>query len=58
MDPVLIEVPERIETERLILRCPRPGDGPTVNEAERELFALLDPARRRQLFELLRALRA
>ena len=24
-----------IETERLILRCPRPGDGPIVNEAER-----------------------
>ena len=27
MDPLLIDVPERIETERLILRCPRPGDG-------------------------------
>ena len=38
MDPLLIEVPERIETERLILRCPRPGDGPTVNEAEREMI--------------------
>lgn len=43
MDPVLIEVPERIETERLILRCPRPGDGPTVNEAERETRAELRP---------------
>jgi RimJ/RimL family protein N-acetyltransferase len=43
MDPVLIEVPERIETERLILRCPRPGDGPTVNEAERETRADLKP---------------
>ena len=43
MDPVLIEVPERIETERLILRCPRPGDGPTVNEAERETRAELKP---------------
>ena len=43
MDPVLIEVPERIETERLILRCPRPGGGPTVNEAERETRAELRP---------------
>ena len=43
MDPVLIEVPERIETERLILRCPRPGDGPTVNEAERETLQELKP---------------
>ena len=42
MDPVLIEVPERIETERLILRCPRPGDGPTVNDPPeaRRLLAL------------------
>lgn len=43
MDPVLIEVPERIETERMILRCPRPGDGPTVNAAERETRAELKP---------------
>ena len=43
MDPLLIEVPERIETERLILRCPRPGDGPTVNEAERETLQELKP---------------
>ena len=33
MDPLLIEVPERIETERLVLRVPRRGDGPTVNAA-------------------------
>ena len=43
MDPLLLEVPERIETERLILRCPRPGDGPTVNEAERETLQELKP---------------
>lgn len=43
MDPVLIEVPERIETERLILRCPKPGDGALVNEAERETLAELKP---------------
>ncbi len=33
MDPLLIEVPERVETERLVLRVPRRGDGPTVNAA-------------------------
>ena len=27
MDPLLIDVPERIETERLVLRAPRAGDG-------------------------------
>ena len=43
MDPVLIDVPERIETERLVLRCPRPGDGALVNEAERETLAELQP---------------
>jgi RimJ/RimL family protein N-acetyltransferase len=33
MDPLLIDVPERIETERLVLRSPRRGDGPVVNAA-------------------------
>ena len=33
MDPLLIDVPTRIETERLVLRCPRPGDGPALNLA-------------------------
>lgn len=33
MDPLLIEVPERIETERLVLRPPRRGDGAAMNEA-------------------------
>ncbi len=33
MEPVLIDVPERIDTERLILRCPRRGDGAAVNAA-------------------------
>jgi RimJ/RimL family protein N-acetyltransferase len=28
VQPLLIDVPERIETERLILRVPRAGDGP------------------------------
>ncbi|HEX7435941.1 MAG TPA: GNAT family protein [Caldimonas sp.] len=33
MDPLLIDFPERIETERLVLRCPRPGDGPALSAA-------------------------
>jgi RimJ/RimL family protein N-acetyltransferase len=33
MDPLLIEVPERIETESLVLRGARRGDGPVVNAA-------------------------
>lgn len=33
MDPVLIDVPERIESERLALRCPRAGDGAALNAA-------------------------
>lgn len=33
MDPLLIDVPERTETERLVLRCPRPGDGAAMNAA-------------------------
>jgi RimJ/RimL family protein N-acetyltransferase len=32
-DPLLIDVPERLLTPRLLLRCPRAGDGPAVNEA-------------------------
>jgi RimJ/RimL family protein N-acetyltransferase len=34
MDPLLIDVPTRLETERLILRCPQPGDGPALHEAQ------------------------
>ena len=43
MDPLLIEVPERIETERLILRAPRRGDGPRVNAAIGETLGELAP---------------
>jgi RimJ/RimL family protein N-acetyltransferase len=32
-DPVLLDFPDQIETERLIIRAPRPGDGPAINEA-------------------------
>jgi RimJ/RimL family protein N-acetyltransferase len=43
MDPLLIDVPERIETERLVLRPPRRGDGALVNEAVRVSLAELAP---------------
>lgn len=33
VDPVLIEVPERIVTPRLVLRPPQAGDGPALNAA-------------------------
>jgi RimJ/RimL family protein N-acetyltransferase len=43
MEPVLIDVPERIETERLVLRAPRAGDGALVNDAIRVSHAELAP---------------
>ncbi len=35
-NPILIDIPERLETERLILRAPRAGDGAAVFEAVAE----------------------
>ncbi len=43
MDPLLIDVPERIETDRLLLRCPLPGDGAAHNAAVCESLAELKP---------------
>ena len=43
MDPLLIDVPERIDTERLVLRAPRGGDGQRVNDAIRVSHAELAP---------------
>lgn len=43
MQPILLDVPDTLETERLILRCPRPGDGPLLCEA---VSASLDNLRR------------
>jgi RimJ/RimL family protein N-acetyltransferase len=43
MDPLLLEVPERIATERLVVRVPRPGDGVVVNDAVRASHAELAP---------------
>lgn len=38
MKPILLELPEQIESERLIIRWPRPGSGALINEAIRESF--------------------
>lgn len=38
-NPILIDLPEQIETERLSIRWPCPGAGIVVNEAIRETFA-------------------
>ena len=35
-NPLLLDLPERIETSRLLLRPPRPGDGPALYEAVTE----------------------
>jgi RimJ/RimL family protein N-acetyltransferase len=40
-NPILQNVPEVIETERLLIRCPRPGDGAIVYEAVVETLAEL-----------------
>jgi RimJ/RimL family protein N-acetyltransferase len=39
--PVLNDMPESLETARLLLRCPRDGDGALVHEAIQESFAEL-----------------
>jgi RimJ/RimL family protein N-acetyltransferase len=43
LDLLLIDVPERIVTERLILRCPQPGDGAALNAAVAESLESLRP---------------
>ena len=35
-DPINLDIPETIETERLLIRPPQPGDGPALNEAIRQ----------------------
>jgi len=39
--PILIDLPDVIETERLVLRAPRPGDGAAINEAILETWDAL-----------------
>lgn len=42
-NPLLLDFPDQIETERLIIRAPRPGDGEPGNEAIRESIDELRP---------------
>lgn len=41
MTPLLRDIPTQIETERLLIRCPRAGDGPVVHAAVVETLAAL-----------------
>lgn len=34
MDPLLLDFPDEFETERLLIRMPKPGDGPAVHKAK------------------------
>lgn len=43
MDPILIDFPEQIQSERLILHAPKPGEGEEVNEAIRVSQKDLEP---------------
>lgn len=43
IDPLLIDVPEELETERMVVRIARPGEGAAVSEAVRESHAELKP---------------
>ncbi|MBD2868971.1 GNAT family N-acetyltransferase [Paenibacillus arenilitoris] len=42
-DPILLEIPERFESERLLIRAPLWGDGAAINEAVRESIEELRP---------------
>ncbi|BBI33849.1 GNAT family N-acetyltransferase [Cohnella abietis] len=42
MKPILLDIPEQFETERLLLRAPLFGDGVIINEAIRESFKTLN----------------
>ncbi|MBA3424433.1 MAG: GNAT family N-acetyltransferase [Rubrobacter sp.] len=41
--PILKDFPDRFETERLLIRCPLPGDGPELFAAVRESYDELKP---------------
>jgi RimJ/RimL family protein N-acetyltransferase len=41
MDPLLLDIPEEIQTERMVIRIARPGEGAAVNDAIRESIAEL-----------------
>ena len=40
-EPILLDVPEQIDTDRLLIRPPRLGDGAAINAAVQESFAEL-----------------
>lgn len=42
-NPILLDIPDRIETARLLLRAPQPGDGPVVHAS---VVETLDDLRR------------
>ena len=42
MNPILFDIPEQFETERLILRAPQFGDGAAVNDAIKESYESLN----------------
>lgn len=41
MNPILLNFPHEFETDRLLIRCPLPGDGPVINEAILESYEAL-----------------
>jgi ribosomal-protein-serine acetyltransferase len=43
MKPILIDFPDQIETDRLILRCPTPADAPAMLDAIQASMAELRP---------------
>jgi ribosomal-protein-serine acetyltransferase len=42
-NPILLNLPDQIETERLIMRAPRPGDAPPIHAAIQESLENLKP---------------
>ena len=43
MDPLLLDIPEELETDRMVIRAARPGEGAAVNAAIVESLAELKP---------------
>lgn len=43
MNAILLDFPDSFESERLLIRCPQPGDGVMIDEAIRESFNELHP---------------
>jgi RimJ/RimL family protein N-acetyltransferase len=43
MNPILFDFPDCFDSERLTIRCPRPGDGSALNDAVRESLNELRP---------------